>query len=210
MKKNILALLGLVLTFQLNAQVVKPDATNTVPVVSSTLPAVSHAGSTVNYVRSYDLYAPLTSMPVDDQQNTPFTDAINNGNIMQATQYFDGLGRPVQTVARKASGAGHDMVTFMVYDEYGRQVYQPMPYVATGTSDGRMQLSPTAGQSTFLGNHYSGENIFYSKTEFEASPLNRALKVTGAGNKWTDQNKGVNTQYLTNTTSHTQQILANT
>lgn len=199
--KQLFLLLGLVLTVSMQAQVtVKPDA-STIPAKpgnSPVLPTVTHSGTQkVNYVRSFDFYAPYTSMPTGGT----FTTAITDGKLMQATQYMDGLGRPIQTVARKASGQGHDLVTFMVYDEYGRPTFQPMPYVATGSSNGSMQLTPSASQNSFLTGQYTGEEVFFTYTDFEASPLNRTLKVTGPGNSWTAHNKSVSTDYLTNTSA---------
>lgn len=173
----------------------KPDASSVRPTLGSMLPTVSHAANDkINYVRTYDVYQPLTAFPSD----MSLTNAVNAGNIMQTTQYFDGLGRPVQTVARQASGNGKDLISFVVYDQYGRQVFQPMPYVKTTATDGRMQEDPSIDQGAFLNNHYTEEDIFYGKTEFENSPLNRPLKQMAPGNSWAGIDNGVSSAYLTN------------
>ncbi|MEN2436889.1 DUF6443 domain-containing protein, partial [Weeksellaceae bacterium A-14] len=40
---------------------------------------------------------------------------------IQSVTYYDGLGRPKQTIAIKASPTQKDVVTPIVYDGYGRQ-----------------------------------------------------------------------------------------
>ena len=57
--------------------------------------------------------------------------SIPNPTIQQATQvvtYFDGLGRPIQSVASKQSTQGKNIVTPIEYDVYGRQVKEYLPY----------------------------------------------------------------------------------
>ncbi len=171
-----------------------PSATVNLP---GLLPTVSYTGTdTVNYVRSFDFYKPVTSMPA----GSALTTEINAYNIMQATQYMDGLGRPVQTVSRRGSGNATDLVSFVVYDQYGRPALSPMPYRSSATS-GELSLTPSADQSTFLNSHFPGEDIFFGKTEFESSPLNRPLKQMAPGNSWTGRGVGVTSEYLTNTTA---------
>ena len=185
--------LALLLMANISFAQVKPNGSTQTP-KTSTLPTVSYSGTDkVNYVRSFSLNQPLTSFPTGGTFNT----AISNGNIMQATQYVDGLGRPIETVARQALPGDKDLVQFMLYDEYGRQVYQPMAFQST-TGDGAMYLSPSTRQSTFLNSHYAGEDIFYGKTEYESSPLNRVLKQMAPGNSWAGSSVGVSNSWRTN------------
>ena len=191
----LLIVMGVVLVNATFAQTENKPNSSTRPTATSTLPSLSYLGTDkINYVRTFDFLKPMTS-------DATLATEIANNNVIQATQYFDGLGRPVQTVARKASGSGNDLVTFMMYDQYGRQIYQPMPYVKTGSSNGAMQLNPTTDQNSFLTGHYSGESIFYGKTDFESSPLNRTLKQMAPGNSWAGNNTGVSMAYGTNTTA---------
>src|SRR5699024_5278309 len=101
--------------------------------------------------------------------------------VKQTTQYFDGLGRPLQTVTKKITPAGRDLVTPVTYDEFGRQVYKYLPYPQTtaNTDDGKFKLNPFNNQKTAIENLnlYPGEDIYYGKTNYEASPLNRVLKT---------------------------------
>src|SRR5438445_4114589 len=62
------------------------------------------------------------------------------GDVNETAQYFDGLGRPLQTVIRQATPGSQplDVVTPVVYDPFGREVYKYQPYVQTAgnNSDG--------------------------------------------------------------------------
>ena len=48
--------------------------------------------------------------------------------------YFDGLGRGMQTVSAQASPGMQDLVVPMVYDRYGRDCIQYLPYASAGAS----------------------------------------------------------------------------
>ncbi len=43
-------------------------------------------------------------------------------NPQSQVTYFDGLGRPIQTIAQQQSGTGTDMITHIEYDGFGRPV----------------------------------------------------------------------------------------
>ncbi|WP_421977669.1 DUF6443 domain-containing protein [Roseivirga seohaensis] len=198
-------LLALLFLANVSFAQVKPNGSTQTP-KTPTLPAVTYSGTDkVNYVRSYNFLSPMSTMPVDVLGGlTPFSDAISNGNIMQATQYVDGLGRPIQTVARQALPGDKDLVQFMVYDEYGRQVYRPMPF-QSDAGDGAMHLSPSGRLNTFMNGNgqltsgfYPYEDIFYGKVQYESSPLNRVLKQMAPGNSWAGSSVGVSNSWRTN------------
>ena len=65
----------------------------------------------------------------------PQTAAGTSGSLLQSVQYFDGLGRPVQTVQYEASPDQDDIITSMAYDAYGRQHRSYLPY-ARANNDG--------------------------------------------------------------------------
>lgn len=133
--------------------------------------------------------------------------------VKQETQYFDGLGRPLQQVSKGMSGGttaeaagGKDIVSMHVYDAFGREAIQYLPYVDQGTSNGNFKTSPFTGQQSFyqsatLSPGTQGESIFYTRTDFEASPLNRVLSTYAPGNSWAREggNRPVGHQYQINT-----------
>mgnify|MGYP001063642429 FL=1 len=47
--------------------------------------------------------------------------ADDGSRYMEAIQYFDGLGRPVQTVQRGVTPQAADLVTYQEYDPFGRE-----------------------------------------------------------------------------------------
>ncbi|KXH81151.1 DUF6443 domain-containing protein [Chryseobacterium kwangjuense] len=105
---------------------------------------------------------------------------------IETIQYFDGLGRPRQTVNVKASPQGKDVVTAITYDNLGRQAREYFPVPQNGTTAGAI-YPQTSGNVPYLvadpGNIYAGEKIF-SEKQFESSPLNKIKQLTQPGTAW--------------------------
>src|SRR5262245_48470457 len=53
--------------------------------------------------------------------------------VKQTNQYFDGLGRPFQTVIKSRSPLGKDMVTCLRYDAYGRESLKYLAYISAAS-----------------------------------------------------------------------------
>ncbi len=172
-------------------------------------PAVYPAGSKINWVRTWDAMGPETNP--NNLIARPLTD------VRMATQYMDGVGRPVQTVIKQGSlitgGTATDLTSTVVYDELGREQYQFLPAPANTTNgnasvtDGLFKRNPFEQQNAFYSSSNAalnpvagqGETYYYGKTEFEASPLSRPLKGMAPGNSWTGASRGVQTSYVHNT-----------
>ncbi|WEA00844.1 DUF6443 domain-containing protein [Mucilaginibacter sp. SJ] len=146
----------------------------------------------------------ITSVP----RNGGFINAgtgINTGDfanrttcdLMQTIQYFDGLGRPSQTIQLKGSPLDKDIVQPFAYDAYGREAIKYLPY-ASPTADGSYK---TAAISSELGNFYypagssaasgaqQGNAIVYNPVpnsvfNFEQSPFNRIIEKGAPGHDW--------------------------
>jgi len=155
----------------------------------------------VNYVRERDGMGRIT----DAVQ----FDAAGYIDVKQTTNYFDGLGRPLQTVQRQITPGDNpaDVAAPVIYDQYGREIYKYMPYVAStgNVNDGNLKLDPFTDQKNFYQNiypsqqpSYNGEQVYYGQTVYEASPLNRVLQTMASGNNWAGSGRGVNMQYLVN------------
>ncbi|GCC52388.1 hypothetical protein SanaruYs_26250 [Chryseotalea sanaruensis] len=104
----------------------------------------------------------------------------------ESTTYFDGLGRPVQSVALGAAGNGNDLISPVEYDAFGREAKKYLPY-AHANRDGRYQPTALADQSNFYSN--AGDKVAddiapFSETIFEPSPLNRIIKQGSPGVDW--------------------------
>ncbi|MGV3459064.1 MAG: DUF6443 domain-containing protein [Flavobacterium sp.] len=127
--------------------------------------------ATQNYVRT-DVYKDSTSTSDPAKANAAVT-------------YYDGLGRPIQQVAGKASGTGKDVITHIEYDPYSRQPREYLPYPSESTSLGFL---PNA-QSVVIpfyssSSYYENTANPYTEKLFEASPLNRVLQQAAPGNDW--------------------------
>ena len=150
----------------------------------------------VNYVREWTATAP--------EQNVVNLIVRPLADVKQTTQYLDGLGRPIQTVVKRISPSGKDMVTAEVYDSLGREVYKYLPFVANtaqGTdipNDGNFKLDPFQQQAAFSTTQYPGETYYYGQTNYEPSPLNRMSTTYAPGNSWVGGGKGVGMQYQLN------------
>jgi RHS repeat-associated protein len=134
--------------------------------------------------------------------------------LMQTVEYFDGLGRPLQSIQIKGSPSDKDLVQPFAYDVFGREVQKYLPYSAT-TADGSyktdaftsgagvMNFYYPAGSTAASGTQQSNGMVYNPKpfavTNFEPSPLNRATELGAPGTDW---------QPVTgNTTGHTVKIV---
>ena len=146
----------------------------------------------LNYIRTRTLSLPgVTDTVTSRGLTSPY-------DVQQSTIYYDGLGRPIQTVAMQASPLQNDMVTMHAYDPSGRESTTFLPYTSP-SNDGNYKSNPTDEQNNFLSAQYPGEQYFYGKDGYENSPLNRVLTTAAAGNSWAGSDRAVSQQYLINT-----------
>ena len=108
---------------------------------------------------------------------------------VQAIQYFDGLGRPKQSIAIGASPSGKDIVTPVEYDGFGRQAkdYLPYPtiqgtgaYVPSALTDVASYYNQAVGTTKAL----QPDTNPFSEKQLEASPLSRVQKQAAPGASW--------------------------
>lgn len=131
--------------------------------------------------------------------------------VKESTLYLDGLGRPEQTVIKggsliNASNLGGDLVSPVVYDQFGREAKTYLPYV-TSAIDGAFKVEALIAQQAFYTGSASpvanqNESFFYIKTDFESSPLNRVIKQTAPGINWagaSNGGRGATTEFQVNT-----------
>lgn len=122
-----------------------------------------------------------------DAQVTSLSLSLNEKT--ETWSYFDGLGRPMQTVSRQASPNRKDMVQPVAYDQFGREQFRYLPYESE-KADGTYQSSFLADQLSFYQNTPSvaQDSKPFSQTLFEESPLNRPLKQGSPGSAWQPNN----------------------
>ncbi len=109
-----------------------------------------------------------------------------------SVQYFDGLGRPIQTIGVKAGGQSQDIITHIEYDFLGRQAKEYLPYTAA-SNDGGFRSDALNATNTYYDQSkydtdFPGMTTAtinpYSEKLFEPSPLNRVLEQTAPGASW--------------------------
>ena len=112
---------------------------------------------------------------------------------MEVYSYYDGLGRPYQTVECKITPFQTHLITLQEYDAANRKTYTWLP-VESATSTFMSSASVKAQAVADYGDTHP-----YTKTEYSASPLNKIVNQYGAGEDW--NNHPVHIEYMTNTTS---------
>ena len=105
--------------------------------------------------------------------------------------YFDGLGRPSQTVDCGITPDGKDLVSLQEYDDQGRKLRTWLPAKSAGNGNYMTLSSLQSGASSLAG----GDARPYLQTTYEASPLNRPVAQHGAGETWAEH--PVSYQYIT-------------
>jgi RHS repeat-associated protein len=134
--------------------------------------------------------------------NETRADSVNALSIIKgkknvSIKYYDGIGRPVQTVSVQASPLGKDIVVPIAYDTYGRESRKYLPVTVNEANgyykNNKAIIDPNTGNytGTLAGGFYADSRPF-SELIFEQSPANRPDKTFGAGEAWGPQTGGNN------------------
>ncbi|WP_233138224.1 DUF6443 domain-containing protein [Mucilaginibacter sp. MD40] len=113
----------------------------------------------------------------------------NSCEISEQIAYYDGLGRPVQTVQVQASPQSNDVIQPVAYDPYGREALKYLPYTASDNS-GSYRANALADQLAFYSTPPPGVtqigsgSVTYHETKLESSPLSRAQEQGFPGASW--------------------------
>ncbi|MEL6132723.1 MAG: DUF6443 domain-containing protein, partial [Bacteroidota bacterium] len=148
-----------------------------------------------NYVRVTTARLPLQgAYSFDVMRSNTNNDEDSKVDVIQ---YMDGLGRPIQTVDRKGSPSGQDIISFHTYDALGREPVAFSPY--TGTKNGGFTEMATARgeQAAFYlqaGAGYATTPLARAVRQFEASPLSRVLEQGHVGAAWQPQANSIGIQ----------------
>jgi RHS repeat-associated protein len=111
------------------------------------------------------------------KSTTTFTAIAGGVGTQETFQYFDGLGRDIETVHKGKTSSGKDQVIATGYDNRGRVSKNFEPF-ASSVSDGSYQ-APGSNPHTL--------------TQYEESPLNRVWKITPPSWPTTTTTYGANT-----------------
>jgi len=115
-------------------------------------------------------------------------------SYMDLIVYYDGLGRPFQTVFKGITPSNQNLVSLQEFDEMGRESKSWLPVVST---------SDYVASIDFISNapgNYNNDSRPYHQSVYEFSPLNRKVQQYGPGVAWYSGHS-VTTEYLVNTTA---------
>ncbi|KAB1230975.1 RHS repeat-associated core domain-containing protein [Chryseobacterium viscerum] len=135
----------------------------------------SNIPTTENYIYSRQYLVPTT---------------VSDGSLQQIqnVQFFDGLGRPKQSVSIKSTPTGKDLVTHIPYDNFGRQVDSWLP-VPMSSLSGNIQTGVEGSANSYYQANGINDSYPFSHKTLENSPLDRVLNQKNPGNDW--QNKPI-------------------
>ena len=121
-----------------------------------------------NYIRHNVFTAATTSL------------SSNNISVMGTIEYYDGLGRKVQTVLQEASTDSRDLVDFMEYDAMG--LPSKKWNVMISGENGAFLDVPSSVQSNAV-NPYN-DNMPFASYKYESAPSPRIVETHEPGTAW--------------------------
>lgn len=130
---------------------------------------------------------PIISTPNSVKTEIPLVPAASDNMPYELSQtdiqYFNGLGRPIQSINVKQSPSGKDIVQDIEYDELGRQSKVYLPYVIEGTGEYKYDPNLTNLNNFYFDQPNVAKTVYpYSEQVFDNSPLNRVAEQIAAGN----------------------------
>ncbi|TWI95983.1 RHS repeat-associated protein [Mucilaginibacter frigoritolerans] len=171
---------------------------------------VTSNGVTVSNVASINVTdcTPLNTMLSSNvnfiEISTPRTAGITNAeglvnrtacDLEQTIEYFDGLGRPLQTIQVAGSPNQNDFIQPFAYDQFGRGSVKYLPYTSDTPTPGAYQPNALTGTGGYTGGaqyqfyntggqDHVNTNFPYSGTNYEPSPLDRVVESAAPGASW--------------------------
>ena len=132
---------------------------------------------------------------VSGNQNYIYTQTYITSDKQKSLEqivYYDGLGRPVETVDKGVTPDSKDLVSLQEYDQFGRDSYSWLPAKSSGNGGYVDVASVKSGARQLSG----GDTRPYTMLVYETSPLKRVTEQYGPGQAWED--KPVQTVLKTN------------
>ena len=115
--------------------------------------------------------------------------------------YYDGLGYPSQVVQIEAAENGNvDLVRPIMYDALSRETNKYLPYARQGNS-ARYVDDAFNEQNAFYADKFDvyGDNAYaYTVEEYDATPLDRILKLQRQGSIYRSEDRAVRNTYFGN------------
>lgn len=146
----------------------------------------------------------ITYCPNEAISATSDLSGMDNSKTCPTIQYFDGLGRPTQTVVVGAVGTTSnysDLISHIEYDEFGRQKKAWSPFAISNNNGAYINPTSIPSLESSFYNNTNGiptESMPYTLNYYEPSPLNRLVVGMGPGANWQNNNKGISHFWYTN------------
>lgn len=99
-------------------------------------------------------------------------------NSIEKVSYFDGIGRPVQTVYSGFTPSKDDFVDFTDYNSRGLVWRQWLPIPVSSTNSAFVNNLPAKSASII------GDKVAFSKKRYELMSINRLSHISGAGEEF--------------------------
>jgi RHS repeat-associated protein len=133
-------------------------------------------------------------------------DESDSTKYLETIQYYDGLGRSVETIQRGFTPNKADLISYQEYDNVGRDSTVWLPAIASGNNGAFLSLAEFKVKSTNTYNNTTYNSATdlkpYSRPVYEPSPLNRINEQFGPGADWHNNGKSLKTNYLTNSSAY--------
>jgi RHS repeat-associated protein len=149
------------------------------------------------------------SILVDNILNESQIAGLPVESLNQSIEYFDGLGRPIQSVITQGSPQKKDVVQPFCYDAFGREVRSYLPVtlnegnglLKTGILDPVLgYVGPAAGfYAAGSDNQIDDDDQPFGINVFDDSPSNKISKSYAAGKDWYINNKATENKMIVNT-----------
>lgn len=121
-------------------------------------------------------------------KDTAAVNALTASDAVRTVSYYDGLGRPQQTIGIGASSGGlHDIILHREYDGYMRESRRYLPYADTASSSFSFRSLARPSTIDYYASGAAGcgtDSFPYSETVFENSLLDRILEQGAPGMEW--------------------------
>ena len=109
-----------------NSQIIKTAYDALGRTLSTTLPSEGAGLTTTNTSYTFWCSGPAAQSPCIEVDSTK---RLNSTTTVTSRNFYNGLGRLVET--RAPAAGGHDTVQYAYYDPSGREVFQSVPYLVT-------------------------------------------------------------------------------
>lgn len=131
--------------------------------------------SNENYIYQMSLRDPVSS----------FSGIDDNIRKIESVTYHDGLGRPKQSVAIRSGGKQEDIITPIVYDHLGKEIYKYLPYANSSDLKGAYMTNAINEQELFYNtNKYEYTVNPYVEIVYDESPKQLVIEKGAPGNEW--------------------------